>query len=189
MVVYLAVGGVVSVLLGRFVLGGLEGAIVSSLTDADTATTVRSVLDAALADLYAFSRLVVVGGIVVGVVAFIAGRPAWLTSAAARAGGATRQAAAGAGALAGSVAGQAPSTQTTADWARLHQRELRLAGLAVIAFIIAGRRWGSRSRCSRWRSSPCSRSESACWAAGRTTRPTPDGPDAADERADAGSMR
>lgn len=136
MTVYLAVGAVVSVLVGRYVLGALQDAVVSSLTDADTATTVRSVLDVALADLYAFSRIVVIGGIAIAIIAFIAGRPAWLVSAAGRAGGATRQAAAGAGALAGSAVGQAPSAQTTGDWARLHQRELRLAGLAVIGFII-----------------------------------------------------
>jgi hypothetical protein len=137
MVVYLAVGGVVSVLIGRFALGVLEDAIVSSLTDANTATTVRSVLDVALADLYGFSRIVVLGGIVVAVVAVVAGRPAWLMSVAGSAGSTTRQAAAGAGAIAGSAVSQAPSSQTTGDWARLHRRELRLAGLAVIGFIVA----------------------------------------------------
>ena len=73
-----AFGAAAGLVLTRFAIGGLESAIVMSVATAETATTIRGVLHAAIADLFNFSGTVIAVGLVVALTAYLAGRPAWL---------------------------------------------------------------------------------------------------------------
>ncbi len=134
-VVLLALGGAVAIVLARFGIQELQSSIVSSLTDADTATTVRGVVGLALNDLYGWSRIVIFASVVVAVVAYFVGRPAWAVALAGQAAEAGGRAAAGAGAAASS-ARSAGTRETATAWARANRRTLNLAGIGAIAFVL-----------------------------------------------------
>lgn len=77
-VIRVAFGAAAGLVLTRFAIGGLELAIVAGVADAETASTVRGLLHAAIADLFSFSGIVIATGLVVATAAYLAGRPAWL---------------------------------------------------------------------------------------------------------------
>lgn len=135
-VVLLALGGAVALVLARFALQQLQGAIVSSFTDADTATTIRGVVTLALDNLYAWSRIVIVVSVVVAVAAYFVGRPAWAVALTGRATEAGGRAAAGVGSLAASGRTGTSSRETVAAWARANRRTLNVVGIGAIAFVL-----------------------------------------------------
>jgi hypothetical protein len=120
-VVLVAFGAATGLVLTRFAIGGLESAIVSSIADAETGATIRGVLHAALADLFHFSGVVIAAGLIVAIMAYLAGRPAWLGLAASRARGA--------------------NTAATVPWRRRDVERLGLAAIACIVVWIAAGPW------------------------------------------------
>jgi hypothetical protein len=132
----LALGGAIALVLARFAIQSLEGALVSSITDANTATILRDVATLAINDLYGFTRIVIFASVIVAIVAYLSGRPAWATQLAGRASEATGRAATGAGAPAQSGSAGAPSRETVGGWARANRRTLNWIGIGAIAFIL-----------------------------------------------------
>jgi len=136
MVIYLGVGIVISLVIARFFIGGIEDAIVSSISGEGLATTVRAVLDHVLGNYFALGRILVVIGIIAAVVAYLAGRPAWLVKATAGASATARRGAAGAaGAVSGSAAG-VPSRDATAGWVASNREAVRWAVVGTVAFLV-----------------------------------------------------
>ncbi len=113
MVIYLAIGGAVAIILARFALQSVAGSIIDSLDDGDTATTVRGVLSAVFDDLYGFTRLIVIGSIVIAIVAYLTSRPRWLVSLNARISASRQKPAAAMGAPTGAAAAPASGSAMT----------------------------------------------------------------------------
>jgi hypothetical protein len=116
MVVYLALGIVIAFILARVALRGLASAIATSVADAGVAGAVTAIVDAAVADLIGLTGVILVVTAALGLVAYIAGRPAWLRRLVSRSSGRA------------ATAGPAPA----ADRGTLEQ-----AGIAAILFSVA----------------------------------------------------
>ena len=85
MVVYLAIGTFVAFLLARFGIRNMEDVLIGGIANLGVAGAVRAVMDATFEDLRGLTLLVLVGVAVVGVVAYLLGRPAWVSTATATA--------------------------------------------------------------------------------------------------------
>jgi hypothetical protein len=115
--VHLALGVVVGIVIAAVVVRRLEGAILTQVTSPDGNEAARVLLGRVFSSLRTVQWIVAIGALVVGVVAYLAGRPAWVTRTAA-----------------------AASSQETYDWIAGHSDMLRLGGIgiAVVAFFIVG---------------------------------------------------
>lgn len=115
--VHLALGVVVGIVIASVVVRRLEGAILTQVTSPDGSEAARVLLGRVFSSLRTIQWLVAIGALVVGIVAYLAGRPAWVTRAVA-----------------------AASSPQTYDWINGHYDLLRLGGIgiAVIVFFIAG---------------------------------------------------
>jgi hypothetical protein len=130
MLIFLAIGTIVAIVIGRLLIRGSEGVIVGGIADQDLAGAVRSSLDAVFDDLRSLTLLVLIVTAVVGVAAYLWGRPAWVMSGAHAVGGAAGQAGS-------AVAGQAGAGRAgMTDAVRTNRDTVQRAGLAVIAFIV-----------------------------------------------------
>lgn len=78
MVVYLAIGTLIAFLIARLSIDGIEGALLSGIAQDDVAGAVRAVVDATVEDLRSLTIIVVIVTGVVALVAYLAGRPAWI---------------------------------------------------------------------------------------------------------------
>ena len=136
----LAIGTVIAFLFARVAMNGARDFLISGVQDGDLAGAMRAVLDATLADLRSLTFIVVLATIILAVIAYAAGRPAWLTRTASAATGAASGAAAGAASgastLAASASGAAPSSETLAATARTHRIHIERIGLVAIAFVV-----------------------------------------------------
>ena len=115
--VHLALGVVIGIVLASVVVRRLESAILSQVTSPDGSEAARVLLGRVFSSLRTIQWLVAIGALIVGIVAYLAGRPAWVTR---------------------SVV--AASSPRTFDWITGHYDLLRLAGIgvAVAVFFIAG---------------------------------------------------
>jgi hypothetical protein len=115
--VHLALGVVIAFVIAAVVVRRLEGAILSEVTSPDGNEAARVLLGRVFSSLRTFQWLVAIGALVVGIVAYLAGRPAWWTRTVA-----------------------AASSPHSYDWITSHYDLLRLAGvgIAVVAFFFAG---------------------------------------------------
>ncbi len=132
-VVYLGIGTVITFLAARLIVAGVENAIISSISD-EGLPAVRGAVDVFIHDLFGLVWILVVGAVIVTLIAYFAGRPRWAVSAAATVSGAAGKAGA-----AGTTAGAAGTTAVVAGagaFRRAHRAELRLVGVAVVAFIV-----------------------------------------------------
>jgi hypothetical protein len=140
MVVYLALGIVVSFLLARVSIRGIEGALIDGIADQGIAGAVRAVADSTLADLRGLTTLILIATVIVGIAAYLWGRPAWVTSAASAAGGAAGRAgsaAAAAGSAGAAVAAQSrPDAAATKAAIRERRGWIERIGIAVIVLIV-----------------------------------------------------
>jgi hypothetical protein len=129
MVLLLALGAIVAFALARMIIGGIENSIVGAIADDNAQTTVSAVLGEVFGNLFAFGRIVLVGTIVVAVIAYLAGRPAWLTELTAAARPAVAE---------GTPSAQAAPAEafSLADWARAHRMGLLLTGVAILSVIV-----------------------------------------------------
>jgi hypothetical protein len=146
-VLLLGGGVVLSLLVARVVIRGVENGVVGAVSDGPGASTVHGVLDAAIKDLFGVMIVVTVLGAIVALLAWLFGRREQVAGVVGSAGSAARRAgsagvdtgkAMAAGAAASSVAGTgAGAGPTLMDWARAHRVALRLAGIAVAAVWLA----------------------------------------------------
>ncbi len=81
MVVYLAIGTVVAFLIARFAIRSIEDVLVGGIANLGVAGAVRAVMDATFEDLRGLTLLVLIGVAIVGIVAYLSGRPAWVSTA------------------------------------------------------------------------------------------------------------
>jgi hypothetical protein len=136
----LAIGTIIAFLFARLAMNGARDFLISGVQDGDLAAAMRAVLDATLADLRSLTFLVVIATIILAIIAYAAGRPAWLTRTAAAASGAATGAASGAASgastLAASASSAAPSGESLAATARTHRAHIERAGLVAIAFVV-----------------------------------------------------
>ena len=130
MLIFLAIGTIVAFVIGRLLIRGTEGAIVGGIADQDLAGAVRSTLDSVFADLRGLTLIVLIATAIVGVAAYLWGRPAWVVSSARVVGGAAGQAGSAVAGQAG--AGRAGMTEAV----RTNRQTVERAGLAVIAFVV-----------------------------------------------------
>jgi hypothetical protein len=115
--IHLALGVVVGVVIASVVVRRLEGAILTQVTSPDGNEAARVLLGRVFSSLRTIQWLVAIGALVVGIVAYLAGRPAWVTRTVA-----------------------AASSPQTYDWINGHYDLLRLAGVGVaaVSFFIVG---------------------------------------------------
>lgn len=78
MVVYLGLGTLIAFLVARLAIDGIEGAVLSGIAQDDVAGAVRAVVDSTVEDLRSLTIIVVIVTGIVALVAYLAGRPAWL---------------------------------------------------------------------------------------------------------------
>ena len=78
MVVYLGIGTLIAFLIARLAIDGIEGALLSGIAQDDVAGAVRAVVDSTVEDLRSLTIIVVIVTGVVALVAYLAGRPAWI---------------------------------------------------------------------------------------------------------------
>ncbi len=78
MVVYLGIGTLIAFLIARLSIDGIEGALLSGIAQDDVAGAVRAVADATIEDLRSLTIIVVIVTGIVALVAYLAGRPAWI---------------------------------------------------------------------------------------------------------------
>ncbi len=78
MVVYLGIGTLIVFLVARLAINGIENAVLSGIAQDDVAGAVRAVVDATVEDLRGLTIIVVIVTGIVALVAYLAGRPAWL---------------------------------------------------------------------------------------------------------------
>jgi hypothetical protein len=78
MLVYLALGTLLAFLVARLAINGIEGAVLSGIAQDDVAGAVRAVVDSTVEDLRSLTIIVVIVTGIVALVAYLAGRPAWL---------------------------------------------------------------------------------------------------------------
>jgi hypothetical protein len=131
MAIYLAIGVVVALALARVAVRGGESLAVSAIGDKDLATAVRDVLDTMVANLIGVTSIVLVGAIILGIVVYLSGRPAWLVRLTDR----SRSTARGA---AGAAAGTA-ATASRADvgpMVRENRSTIEKVGIGAIAFSL-----------------------------------------------------
>ena len=92
MVIFLAIGTIIAFVIARTLIRGAEGAIVGGIADQDLAGAVRTSLDAVFDDLRGLTLIVLIGTAIVGVAAYLWGRPAWVVTGAQAVGGMAGQA-------------------------------------------------------------------------------------------------
>ena len=134
MLVLLALGGLMALVLARFAIRGLEAAIVSSVSDDSTATTIREVISLVLVNLYAAFRVVILVSVVVAVVAYLAGRPSWLAALTTRGKPTTAAIQAGADSTTGTLI-EVPRPSLV-EMARENRRMLTQLGLGAVVFVV-----------------------------------------------------
>ena len=78
MVVYLGIGTLIAFLIARLAIDGIEGAPLSGIAQDDVAGAVRAVVDSTVEDLRSLTIIVVIVTGIVALVAYLAGRPAWI---------------------------------------------------------------------------------------------------------------
>jgi len=140
MIIYLGVGTLIAFLLGRFAIRGIEGALISGITDVGLAGGVRSVFDATLEDLRRVTSLVLVATVIIGVAAYLWGRPSWFGAVTTRgkaAASATASATASASASATASAGSSlAAAGGVSGVVREHRSAVQMIGLGIVAFIV-----------------------------------------------------
>ncbi len=115
--VHLALGSVVGFVLAAMVVRRLEGAILEHVTSPDGSEAARVLMGRVFSSLRTTELVVALGALAIGVIAYLAGRPAWVTRTVANA-----------------------RSPETADWIASHYDLLRLAGVAValVALFVTG---------------------------------------------------
>ena len=78
MVVYLGLGTLIAFLIARLAINGIESAALSGIAQDDVAGAVRAVVDSTVEDLRSLTIIVVIVTGAVALIAYLAGRPAWL---------------------------------------------------------------------------------------------------------------
>jgi hypothetical protein len=84
MVVYLAVGTVIAFLLARLATNALTDTVIAGIANEGLAGATRSVVDAMVSDLRGWTAIILVVTVVLGIAAYLWGRPAWVSSVAER---------------------------------------------------------------------------------------------------------
>ena len=131
MAIYLALGAIIALVLVRVFARAGSSLAVSAVTDEDLAGAVRVVLGAVVEDLIGFTTVVLLAAIVIGIVVYLLGRPAWFVRLTER----SRTTARGA---AGAAAGTAATVSRTdlAPMVREHRSTVERVGIAAIAFSL-----------------------------------------------------
>lgn len=81
MVIFLAIGTIIAFLISRAVIGSIEDTIVGGIAEGDVAAAVRALVDATLEDLRGLTVLILIATAIIGVAAYVWGRPKWLADA------------------------------------------------------------------------------------------------------------
>jgi hypothetical protein len=108
MIIYLAIGTFVAFLIARFAIRTIEDVLVGGIANLGVAGMVRTAMDATFEDLRSLTLLVLLGVAIVGIVAYLTGKPAWVSTATT----AATSAASGAASRAGSTAAKPAPTAT-----------------------------------------------------------------------------
>ncbi len=133
MVIYLGIGTVITFLVARLIVAAVQTTIVSSISESTGLASIKDTVQVFVHDLFGLVWILVIGAVIVTLVAYFAGRPRWAVSAAASV------SAAGQAGAAGTTAGATGTAAVVAGagaFTRTHRSEMRLAGVAVVAFVI-----------------------------------------------------
>jgi hypothetical protein len=125
MVLYVAIGTAISMVLARFLLDKASTALLGGVADQGVLAAMTEVVDTTVADLVRVMTVVLIATIALAIVAYVAGRPAWLVSLATKSTGAAASAAQGA-------SGAGRSTVV-----RENRTTIERFGLASIVFALA----------------------------------------------------
>lgn len=78
MIVYLALGVVIALVVARFALRGVSSLVAGQVADADLGGAITTVVATTVADFVGWTTILLVVTAALGIVAYVAGRPAWL---------------------------------------------------------------------------------------------------------------
>ena len=131
MAIYLALGAIITLVLVRVFARAGSTLAVSAVSDEDLAGGVRVILDSVVGDLIGFTTVVLLAAIVIGIVVYLLGRPAWFVRLTERSRSTARGAA---GAAAGTAA--TASRADIAPMVREHRSTVERVGIAAIAFSL-----------------------------------------------------
>ncbi len=79
MVIYLAIGVIVSFLLTRFAIESTSSMVVDGITDLGLRGSIMSMVDAVVGAFIGVTTVILIVTVILLIVAYLAGRPAWLT--------------------------------------------------------------------------------------------------------------
>jgi len=141
MVIYLALGVLIAFLLARLSTNTITSSVVGGIADEGLAGALRTVIDTTVGNLRQITGYILIVTGIVAIVAYLWGRPRWVTSVASSVGGAAGQAgssvkAAGSAGV-GAVATGRPSRETLETTVTENRSAIERYGLAVIVFIVA----------------------------------------------------
>ena len=112
MIIYLAVGTFIAFLIARFAIRTIEDVLVGGIANLGVAGMVRTAMDATFEDLRGLTLLVLIAVAIVGIVAYLTGRPDLISSATTAATSAASSAASRAGSTAAKPAPPAAPAPT-----------------------------------------------------------------------------
>jgi len=140
MVIFLALGTLLAFLLARLVTNTATDAVVNGIQDEGLRGAVRTAALQVIGNLRQITVWILVVTGIVAIVAYLWGRPRWVTSVASTVGGAAGQAgssmkSAGAAGV-GAVAAGRPSRETLETTVTENRSAIERYGLAVIVFIV-----------------------------------------------------
>jgi hypothetical protein len=132
MVLYLALGTLIAFILMRFSARTLPSAVTGGIQDQGIAGALRSVLASVAADLIGLTTIILVVTVAILIVAYVAGRPAWLVRLTSR----SRGAVAATAARTTSAAADARSQTDVSATVRNNRTAVERVGIGAIAFIV-----------------------------------------------------
>ena len=121
MLIYLGIGTIIAFLIARMTVRTAENVIVGGITDGEVAGAARTMVGATLENLRSLTLLILVATVVVVIVAYLWGRPKWVTATTS---------------YVGDAAGRAPDGQTMMRTVRANPSVIERIGLAAIVFIV-----------------------------------------------------
>jgi hypothetical protein len=128
--IWLGAGTVVGLLLIRVITNRLNDQLIQGVTEPNARAAARAVIGATLANARSVTTLILIGGVVAAVAAYLAGRPRWLQAGLA---------------WFGRITAPGVGGSQLERWVNRHYDLIRIGGalVAVVALLLVDLSWGS----------------------------------------------
>jgi hypothetical protein len=128
--IWLGAGTVVGLVLTRVITNRLDDQLIQGLTEPNARAAARAVIGATLDNARSVATMILIGGVVAAVAAYLAGRPRWLQAVLA---------------WFGRITAPGVGGSQLERWVDGHYDLIRIGGavVAVVALLLVGLSWGS----------------------------------------------